>query len=366
MTNLRIPGPIPVPGPILEEMGRPMINHRGPEFRDILLRVTERLRQVYATQGDVYVLSSSGTGAMEAAIVNTLSPGDRVLAVTGGAFGDRFARIAEVFGADVTVLRYPLGQPADPDGVRDSLNSDPTVKAVLVTHNETSTGVANDLASIASVVKGEFGKLLLVDGVSSVGSVPMFTDEWGCDVVASASQKGWMVPPGLAFVNFSADAWRAHAEASMPRYYFDAAEYKRYLEIGQPPWTPAISVFFALDRALGAMLDEGLSEVHARHARAAERVRQGVADLGLSLLPHPDHASDTITAVRVPEGINAAELLRVMRDEYDVVLAGGQQSLAGKIFRIGHLGMVSDEDIDGVLAALGATLQKLRYSGASS
>ena len=152
----------------------------------------------------------------------------------------------------------------------------------------------------------------------------------------------------------------------MPRYYFDAAEYKRYLEIGQPPWTPVISVLFALDRALGMMLDEGLAEVHARHARTAARVRQGVADLGLSLLPHPDHASDTVTAVTVPEGIDAAELLRVMREDYDVVLAGGQQSLAGKIFRIGHLGMVSDEEIDGVFAALGATLQELRSAGAAS
>ena len=356
MTNLRIPGPTPVPGSVLEEMGRPMINHRGPEFRDILLRITERLRQVCATRGDMYILSASGTGAMEAAVVNTLSPGDRVLAVTVGAFGDRFARIAEVFGADVSVLRYPLGEAADPDGVRRALAADASISAVLVTHNETSTGVANDLGAIASVAKGEFGKLLLVDGVSSVGSVPLPTDEWGCDVVVSASQKGWMAPPGLAFISLSHDAWVAHSAARMPRYYFDASEYKRYLEAGQPPWTPAVPVMYALDRALGMMLSEGMDSVHARHARTADRVRHGVADLGLELLPRPEHASDTITAVRVPEGTDAKEMLRTLREAHGVVLAGGQQSLAGRIFRIGHLGMVTDEEVDGVMAALGAVL----------
>ncbi len=360
MANLRIPGPIPVPEEVLEEMGRPMINHRGPQFKDILLRVTERLKTVYATSGDMYIITSSGTGAMEAAVVNTLSPGDRVLAVTVGAFGDRFAHIAEVFGADVTVLRSELGEATDSLAVWDALKIDPSIKAVLVTHNETSTGIVNDLASIGSVVKGEFGKLLLVDGVSSVGSVPVLSDEWGCDVVASASQKGWMVPPGLAFLSFSADAWRAHAEARMPRFYFDVAEYKRYLDIGQPPWTPAVSVVYALDRALGMMLDEGLSNVYARHVRTAKRVRAGVAALGLSLLPDPGCASDTITAVKMPDGVNGADLLRVMREEHDVVLAGGQQSLSGKIFRIGHLGMVSDEDIDGVFTALKATLAQLK------
>ena len=360
MTNLRIPGPIPVPDEILEEMGRPMINHRGPEFKEILFRITERLKAVYATDGDMYVITGSGSGAMEAAIVNTLSPGDRVLAVTVGAFGDRFAHIAEVFGADVTALRSELGTAADPERIRDALAADPSIAAVLVTHNETSTGVVNDLASIGAIVKGEFEKLLLVDGVSSVGSVPVLTDEWGCDAVASASQKGWMVPPGLAFLSFSPDAWRANSDARMPRSYFDMAEYKRYLEVGQPPWTPAVSVTFALDRALGMMFDEGLPNVYARHARAAGRVRAGVAALGLSLLPDPSWASDTITAVKMPDGIDGAQMLRIMREEHDVVLAGGQQSLSGKIFRIGHLGLVSDEDIDWVFTALEATLGKLR------
>jgi aspartate aminotransferase-like enzyme len=360
VTNLRIPGPIPVPDEVLEEMGRPMMNHRGPEFKEILLRVTDRLKQVYATQGDMYILSSSGTGAMEAAVVNTLSPGDRVLAVTVGAFGDRFAKIADVYGADVTVLRFALGLAADPEKIRDALKADPSIKAVLVTHNETSTGIVNDLAAIGAVVKGEFGKLLLVDGVSSVGSVPVLADEWGVDVMASASQKGWMVPPGLAFLSFSAEAWRAHAEARMPRFYYDVAEYKRYFEIGQPPWTPAVSVHYALDKALDMMLEEGLDEVFARHVRAAERVRAGVAALGLDLLPDLSCASNTITAVKMPEGINGAEMLKTMRQEHDVVLAGGQQSLSGKIFRIGHLGLVSDEDIDGVFTALELTLAKLR------
>ena len=239
--NLRTPGPIPVPEDILESMSWQMINHRGPEYKDLLFRTTEGVKRVFETKNDLYIMTSSGTGAMEAAIVNTLSPGDKVVNVCVGVFGERFGEIAELFGAEVISLDFEYGTAADPDKIRETLSENPDVKAVLVTHNETSTGVTNDLQAIAAVVKGEFDKLLLVDGISSVCSIPISTDAWDCDVVATASQKGWMLPPGLAFISFSERAWEAHAEAKMPRYYFDMAMYKRYYEIGQPPYTPAIS-----------------------------------------------------------------------------------------------------------------------------
>ena len=356
--NLRIPGPIPVPDEILETMGEPMINHRGPEFAEILYRTTDRLKQVFETAGDAYILTSSGTGAMEAAIANTLSPGDRVLSASVGVFGDRFAEIAEVYGADVTRLEFPWGEAIDPDAVRAALDDDAEIKAVLVTQNETSTGVANDLAAVAGVVKGEFGKLLLVDGISSACSMPLSTDAWGCDVVAAASQKGWMLPPGLAFLTFSEDAWRAYEHSTMPKFYFDVAQYRRYLEIGQPPYTPSVSLMFALDLALERLLDEGMGGVFERHATIGRMTRAGVKALGLDLFANEDVASNTVTAVRVPEGVDAGRLIALAQSEHGVVLAGGQQSLSGKILRIGHMGYCAPEEIEETLLAIGSALPK--------
>ena len=197
--NLRIPGPIPVPDDILDEMSRPMINHRGPEYKDLLFSTTDRLKRVFETEGDVWIITGSGTAAMEAAVVNTLSPGDTVINATIGVFGNRFTDIASVFGADVVTLSFPFGEAIDLDILRKTLEDNPDTKAVMVTHNETSTGVTNDLEAVADVVKGEFDKLLLVDGISSVASIPISTDAWGLDVVATASQKGWMLPPGIRF-----------------------------------------------------------------------------------------------------------------------------------------------------------------------
>ena len=364
--NLRIPGPIPVPEEILGEMARPMINHRGPEFKEMLYRVTDRLKQVFETTGDVYILTSSGTGAMEAAVVNTLSPGDKVLCATVGAFGDRFGQIARTFGADVETLSFPLGTAVDSEQLRDSLKSDPELKAVLVTHNETSTGITNDMEAIAGVVKGEFDKLLLVDGISSVGSVPTHTDGWRCDVVASASQKGWMLPPGLAFISFSEQAWQAQAVASMPRTYFDLSEYRRYFEMGQPPYTPALSVIYALDLALAKLLEEGMGSIFERHAEMAQMTRDGVKALGLSLFPDERVASNTVTAVKVPESLDADRLLATLRDEGDVIIAGGQESLKGKIFRIGHMGYTTAADIQQVLDALADALPKAGFVAAGA
>jgi len=359
--NLRIPGPTPVPPRVLEASARPMINHRGREFVSILERVTKRLKEFFLTQNDLFILTTSGTGAMETTVVNTLSPGDRVLVISIGAFGDRFANIAEAYGAEVSRLDYEWGKAADPEDVRRALAADPTIKAVLVTHNETSTGVTNPLEDIAKVVR-EFDKLLLVDAVSSLSAIPVHTDDWGLDFVATGSQKGWMVPPALAMVSVSPRAWEAHAQAKMPRYYFDITAAKNYLERGQTPWTPAVSVFFGLDLALEMMAQEGLENIFARHRRLGQFTRDGVKALGLQLFADERFASDTVTAVKVPEGVDGKALNRLCEDEYDLIIAGGQAKLAGKIFRIGHLGFVSEEDVKAALDVLAKALPRVGFS----
>lgn len=361
--NLRIPGPTPVPDEVLQATAGRMINHRGPAFKAILDRTTDRLKRLFQTENDLYILTSSGTGAMEASLVNTLSPGDKVLALVIGEFGQRYADMAKAHGAEVIVLESELGSVADPDEIKKTLDADPDIKAVLVTHNETSTGVTNDLASIARVAK-EHDKLVLVDAISSIGSIELAVDAWGCDIVTTASQKGWMAPPGLAMVSVSRMAWEAHAEAKMPRYYFDLSTAESYLKRGQTPWTPSLSIFFAMDTSLEIMEKEGLANIIERHATVARRTREGVKSLGLSLLAQREEwASNTVTAINGPEGIDVAELLRIMREEYKVVLAGGPGSLAGKIFRIGHLGYVTEQDIDNVIESLKLTLDKLGFKG---
>lgn len=361
MDNLRIPGPTPCPPEILAAMARPMINHRGPEFAQILTRVTDMLKQCFQTKTDVFILTGSGTGGLEAAVVNTLSPGDKVLVVSIGFFGDRFADIARIYGADVTTLTFPPGKAADPAAIRKALDADPKIKAVLVTHNETSTGVTNDLGAISKVVR-ESGKLFLVDAISSLGSVPLPVDEWGCDVTVTASQKGWMVPPGLAMVNVSPKAWQAYETAKMPRNYWDFGKAKKYLEKGQTPWTPAVSIFFALDVALAMMHKEGMANIFARHARVGKAARDGARALGLSLFADEKYASNTVTSVATPPSVDVKKLLKIMREEHQVVLAGGQGPQEGKIFRIGHLGLVSEADIKVVIAALKVALPQAGFT----
>ncbi|MEE8470028.1 MAG: alanine--glyoxylate aminotransferase family protein [Dehalococcoidia bacterium] len=357
---LRIPGPTPCPDEVLQTMSKQMINHRGKEFGELTHQITSRLKQLFQTKGDVLILTSSGTGAMEASIVNTLSPGDKVLSLSNGVFGDRFATIAERFGADVTRLHFEWGQAVDPDAAKKALESDPEIKAVLVTHNETSTGVTNDLGAISGIVR-QREKLLLVDAISSLGCIDLPVDAWGCDVVMTGSQKGWMVPPGLAFVSVGQRAWQAYDRARMPRFYWDFKVARDFLEKGQTPWTPAISIFYALAVALEMLADEGLHNIFARHARLGQRAREGVKSLGLSLFGDESYASDTVTAVSSPEGVDCKKLLEIMREEHGIALAGGQAGLAGKIFRIGHLGYVTEAEVDDVTAGLRRALPQAGY-----
>ncbi len=355
--QLRIPGPTPCPDKVLQAMTKQMVNHRGKEFGELIQELTAKLKWAFQTKEDVFILTGSGTGGMEAAVVNTLSPGDRVLSVSNGFFGDRFADIAEQFGASVRRLQFEWGKAVDPETVRQALKAEPAFQAVLVTHNETSTGVTNDLASIAKVVK-EFDKLLIVDAISSLGSIDLPVDAWQCDVVVTGSQKGWMVPPGLAMVSVSRRAWQANARARMPRCYWDFAKAKSFLEKGQTPWTPGVTTFYALAVGLEMLKQEGLPQVFARHARVAKAAREGAKSLELSLFPDEAVSSNTFTAIKVPAGVDGKKLLQILRDEYKVVLSGGQEKLEGKIFRIGHLGWVEESDIKEVTEALRAALPR--------
>jgi aspartate aminotransferase-like enzyme len=364
MDNFRIPGPTPCPDEVLQAMGRQMINHRGPEFAQLLDDVTTKLKLLFQTKGDVLLLTASGSGGLEAAIVNTLSPGDKVLSVPIGVFGERFTGIAEQFGAEVISLRCEWGKAADADAIRQVLQTEPEIKAVLVTHNETSTGITNDLASISSVVN-EFDKLLLIDAVSSLGMIDLPVDDWHCDVTVTGTQKGLMVPPGLAMVSVSQKAWQAYSTARMPRFYWDFTKAKSYLERGQTPWTPAVSMVFALSVSLEMILKEGLPNVIARHARVAKVARDGIKSLGLALFADEKYASNTVTAVAGSDGLNIKEMLRILRQEHKVVLGGGQQRLDGKIFRIGHMGWVTEDDIRAVISALKVVLPQAGFRSAS-
>lgn len=359
-TYLRVPGPTPLPDPVREAGGRQMVNHRGPEFRALLERLTTGLKQAFRTENDLLILTASGTGGLEAAVVNHLSPGDPVLAVTIGAFGDRFAKIAARYGADVTSLAVEWGQAADPSAVARALEemaeAGRPAAAVLLTHNETSTGVTNPLAALAGAVRGTApDALLLVDGISGLGAVPFETDEWGLDVVVTGSQKSWMVPPGLAMISVSPRAWAASERAAMPRFYFDLREHQQSLGKGETPWTPAVGVCFALDVALEMMAAEGYEAIFARHAACGAATRAGLAALGFSLFADPRHASNTVTAARVPEGVEWSTLSRALRSR-GLVLAGGQGKLTGKILRVGHLGAVTVNEIVAALEIVEETM----------
>jgi aspartate aminotransferase-like enzyme len=361
MTQLRVPGPTPCPPEVLKAMAWQMVNHRGPEFHQMLTDVIADLKKVFQTKNDLLLLTGSGTGGLEAAIVNTLSAGDKVLSVSIGVFGDRFASIAKEFGADVISLKVEWGKAADPDAIKKAIKDNPGIKAVMVTHNETSTGVTNNLQAISNVVKNA-GKLLIVDAISSLGSINLPVDEWHCDVVITASQKGWMVPPGMAMVSVSPEAWQAHAAAKMPRFYWDFTRAKKsFDEKKENPWTPAISIVYAFNVALKMMRKEGIENIFARHTRVGKMIRDGIKKLGLPLFAEETHASNTVTAVGIPADLDGKKLRQILREEYQIVLAGGQQTLDGKIFRIGHLGMVNEKDVKEILTAIEKVLPLVGY-----
>jgi aspartate aminotransferase-like enzyme len=348
--QLRIPGPTPLPDEVLEAMNRGMISHRGAEFHALIGEVTEGLKHCFQTEGDVLVFPAAGTGGMEAAIANLFSPGERVIAMPVGAFGERFAEIAERFGLEVVRVASPWGEAADIGGLERALAENRAVKGVLMTHNETSTGVQSDVEAAGRLAR-EHGALLVVDAISSLGAVDIPVDRWGIDVAVTASQKAWMAPPGLTMLSVSERAWRANAEARVPRFYWDFAEARRYLARGETPYTPAVSVLYGLRASLRMIMEEGLGNVFARHERIRDQVREGARRIGFEPFARDAIASRTVTALYPPEGLPARDAVRAMR-ERGVVLAGGQGPYEDSLLRIGHMGFVTEGDIAQVLGLL--------------
>ncbi len=354
--NLRTPGPTPIPSEVRQAQSQAMIDHRGTEFAELLRETSAGLAELIGTSGEVVLLTGSGSGAMEAAVVNTLSPGDRVLVVTIGAFGDRFAKIADAFGADVERYEVEWGTSASPDALRMHLGGTDPYRAVLITHNETSTGVANPMQALAEVVRGAPGEpLLIVDGISGLGAMPFEMDAWGVDLVISASQKAWMASPGIAIAAMGSRAIAAGETAKMPRVYWDFAEARDWASKGQTPWTPAIAVLYGLRIGVQRLRAEGRERTWARHAAIASAVAAGLEALGLRLVPSPEDRSATVTAAWLPDGIEWAPFNADMR-AHGLVIAGGQGKWTGRIFRFGHMGEVGIDEMVDALRIMGETL----------
>ena len=359
---LMIPGPTPVPEQVLLALSKHPIGHRSGEFSEIMGEVTQNLKWLHQTQNDVLVLTVSGTGAMEAGIINFLSPGDRVLVGCNGKFGDRWALMSAAFGLEVDKITADWGKPLDTEQFREKLAADTEkkIKAVIITHSETSTGVLNDLETINRHVKDHGEALMIVDAVTSLGAVNIPIDAWGIDVVASGSQKGYMIPPGLGFVSVSPKAWEAYKTAKLPRFYLDLGAYKKAAAKNSNPFTPPVNLVLALQVALRMMQKEGLESIFARHQRLMRATRDAVKALSLPLFAPDEAASPAITAV-APVSVESEQIRSVMKKRFDIALAGGQDDFKGKIFRIGHLGFVSDRDILAAIGALEATLWELGY-----
>lgn len=348
------PGPTPVPPESLAASAAPIIHHRGPDFRELMLRTLGRLQEVCRTQDDVLLFTSSGSGAFESAVVNLLSPGERVLVVTAGAFGDRWCALTSAFGADVHELRYAWGETPQPDDLRVRLDETGAEVVVLV-HSETSTGVVADVRALAAAAR-DSGALVIVDAVSSLGAVPLEADGWSLDVVVAGSQKALMTPPGLALTTVSAAAWERSKRSTMPRYYFDWERMRTALESGSTPFTPAVSIVAALDVSLGLLLEEGLDAVFARHAALGRACREGAKAMGLELFSPDEERSAVVTAILTPEGIDAKALVLELRDRFGITVAGAHGELGARMFRIGHIGYYDVLDITTALTAVEALL----------
>ena len=358
--TLMIPGPTPVPESVLKAMGRHPIGHRSGEFQAVVQRTTEQLKWLHQTQSDVLVITGSGTAAMEAGMINTVCRGDKVLCGDNGKFGERWVKVARAYGMEVEVIKAEWGQPLDPEAFRKILEADSAkaIKAVILTHSETSTGVINDLETIARHVKAHGTALTIADCVTSLGATDVPMDAWGVDVVASGSQKGYMLPPGLSFVAMGERAWEAYERSNLPKFYLDLGPYRKTAAKNSNPFTPAVNLYFGLEAALGMMRSEALEAIFARHARHRSAAQAGMKAIGLPLFAAEGHGSPAITAV-APNGIDAEQLRKAVKDRFDILLAGGQDHLKGKVFRIGHLGYVCDRDVLTAVSAIEATLQSL-------
>jgi serine---pyruvate transaminase len=352
---LMTPGPTPVPPEVLAALAEPVVHHRGRDFRETYERCLARLREVYRTEHDVLLFTSSGTGAFESAVANLTSPGDRALVVSSGSFGERWAAMTKAFGVDLVHVRLDWGETPEPEDLRSALEVAGDVRVVYLVHSETSTGVVADVQALAAVAK-DAGALVVVDAVSSLGAVPVETDAWGIDVVVSGSQKALMCPPGLAFASVSPAALEAAARSASPRFVYDWERTRVAQTKLDAPFTPAVSLVRALDVALGMLLDEGLEAAFVRHARLGRACREGAKAIGLELFSPDEDRSAVVTAIRSPDGVDATRVVAELRERFGITIANGQGELKGKIFRIGHIGWFDVFDITTALAALELTL----------
>ncbi len=362
-TFLMIPGPTPVPESVMMEIAKHPIGHRSSEFSSILKEVYENLKYVFQTKNNVFMFTSSGTGAMCAALENLINEGDNVLCLSLGNFGNRWAKIAESRGAIVEKIEVEPGEVIDPEVLKTRLaeDTDKKIKIVTLTHSETSTGAANDIKTLCSIIR-EHGAISVVDGVTSVCAMPCKPDEWGIDVLVSGSQKGFMIPPGLAFLTCNERAWKVYEECKHPSFYFDWAAHKKAVEGDTTPFTPAVNLIVGLNQALKMIKEEGIENMNARHKRHAMALRKALRAINLELLVKDDNnASYSITSILPPDGISVPDIRSTMKKDYDIVVANGQNKLKDKIFRMGTLGFVCDRDLIAAVGALEATLDKLGH-----
>ena len=352
-----IPGPTPVPEKVLEALGRHPIGHRSKDFQDLIEETTKNLKWLHQTENDVLTITGSGTAAMEAGIVSTLNKGDKVICGENGKFGERWVQVAKQFGLEVIKIEAKWGEPLNPEDFQKILEEDKKkeIKAVILTHSETSTGVINDLKTISSYIRKHKKALSIIDCVTSIGACNVPVDEWEIDIVASGSQKGYMIPPGLSFVSMSEKAWEACKNSNLPKFYLNLKSYKKSLLSNSNPYTPAVNLVFALDVSLKMMKDEGLNKIFSRHERHKLAVSAAAKTLNLKLFANEEYLSPSVTAIQIQE-LDAEKFRKKIKDKYDILLAGGQDHLKGKIFRVGHLGYVNDRDIISVIAAIGNTL----------
>jgi len=359
---LMTPGPTPVPSEVLLAQARPIIHHRTPEFDSAVRECIEGLKYVFQTErSDVLIFASSGTGAMESAIANCFCPGDKVIVGINGKFGERMAQIAKAFGLVTIELAYGWQQIVSPADVASTLQKNPDTRGVIITQSETSSGVLNDVQTIGETVKAYPDCIFIVDSITGIGAVECKTDEWGLDVVMTGSQKGLMLPPGLAAVAVSPKAWEAYKRSTLPKYYFDWMKYKTNHDINTTPFTPAVSLMLGLVEALKMIKAEGMDNVITRHFRLAEATRRGCEALGLELFAYPEGRGNAVTPVWVPEGISSKKLCALMKDKYGVTITTGQDEYTDRIFRIGHLGYFGDFDIITTIAALEMSLAELGF-----
>ncbi len=357
---LLAPGPTPVPPEVLLAMARPIIHHRAPEFAQLFGEVRDELKWLFQTRNDVLILAASGTGGMEGAVSNFLSPGDKSLCVNAGKFGERWGKLCKTFGAQVTELKVEWGRAVDPQAVADALKKDPSIKAVYVQASETSTGVAHDVKTIAEVVKPYDGTILVVDAITALGVFDIKTDAWGIDVVVTGSQKALMLPPGLAFVSVSEKAWQLAEKAKNGAFYFNFKKERDSQIKNQTAYTPAVSLIVGLKEVLRMLKAEGLDAVFARQAALANAMREGVKAAGLSLFPK-ESPSDALTAIAAPDGVDGQAVYKNLRVHYGMTAAGGQDHLRGKIFRISHMGYMDSFDVITALAAMEMVLKGLGH-----